>query len=186
MRDRLKIFDQSIYITGFMASGKTTLAKSLAKELEMEHKDLDQVIENRENRSIQTIFDENGESYFRDKEREFLIDLTNHFVGVVSLGGGALQNQMIVDHLKVNGILLCIETPIEEIIERVIISTERPIIYDEDGKIKSKTTLKTELEALYSNRLKYYKQAQIKLDSSKYGTKSEMVKAAIDKLKRHV
>jgi len=186
MRDRLKSFDQSIYITGFMASGKTTLAKGLAQVLDMEHKDLDHVIESREDRSIQAIFEESGEPYFRDKERETLIDLTNHFKGVVSLGGGALQNQMIVDHLKVNGIVICIDTPFDEIIKRVKSSTERPILYDEDGKIKSNTTLKTELEALYSKRLKYYEQAQVKIDSSKYGTKSEIVKAAIDKIKRHV
>lgn len=186
MRDRLKSFDQSLYITGFMASGKTTLAKGLSKALEMEHKDLDHAIEDREGRSIQAIFEEKGEPYFREKEKETLIDLTNHFKGIVSLGGGALQNQMIVDHLKVNGLLIFLDTPFDKIIDRVKSGTERPILYDEDGKIKSDTTLKSELEALYSKRLKYYKQAQVRIDSSKYGTKSEIEKAAIDKIRRHV
>lgn len=186
MRDRLKYYDQSIYITGFMASGKTTLAKALAAELNMEHKDLDFVIEEREGKSIKAMFDENGEPYFREKEKESLIDLSHNFKGVVSLGGGALQDQMTVDHLKVNGLLIYIETPLDDIIERVKNSSERPILYNDEGKIKSDATLKSELKTLYLNRLNYYEQAQIKIDSSKYGSKKEMVKAAIGKIKRHV
>ncbi|MDZ7806530.1 MAG: shikimate kinase [Gracilimonas sp.] len=186
MRNRLNFFDQSIYITGFMASGKSTLAKALSKELGMDHKDLDEEIEKKEGKTIQVMFDENGESYFRDKERECLIDLTHNFNGIVSLGGGALQDQMIVDHLKVNGLLLCVESPFNEIVERVKSSSERPILYDEEGEIKSDGTLKTELKALYSNRLNFYDQAQIKIDSSKFGSKDEMIKAVIEKIKRHV
>ncbi|MFP8488022.1 shikimate kinase [Gracilimonas sp. Q87] len=186
MRNRVNSFDQSIYVTGFMASGKSTLAKALAAELQMKYKDLDEEIEKREGKSIQAIFDEMGEPYFREKEREYLIDLTYNFKGVVSLGGGALQDQMIVDHLKINGLLLCVKTPFAEIMERVKSSSERPILYDEEGKIKSDATLKTELKTLYYKRLNFYEQAQIKVDSSKYGSKNEMVKAATDKIKRHV
>lgn len=186
MRDRLKFFDQSIYVTGFMASGKSTLAKALAVELSMDHKDLDHFIEKKEGKSIQSIFDENRELYFRKREREYLIELTHTFSGVVSLGGGALQDQMIVDHLKVNGLLIWLETPFDEIIERVKSGSERPVLYDNEGKIKSDATLKTELKTLYSERLNFYEQAQIKIDSSEYGSKDEMVKAAIGKIKRHV
>lgn len=110
--NRLKFYDQSLYVTGFMASGKSTLAKALAVELDMDHEDLDHFIEQKEGRSIQAIFDENGEEYFRKKEREYLIELTHNFKGVISLGGGALQDQMIVDHLKVNGLLVCIKAPL--------------------------------------------------------------------------
>lgn len=184
--NRFKFYDQSLYVTGFMASGKSTLAKALAVELDMDHEDLDHFIEQKEGRSIQAIFDENGEEYFRKKEREYLIELTHNFKGVISLGGGALQDQMIVDHLKVNGLLVCIKAPFDEIIERVKNSTERPILYNEDGKIKPDETLKTELKTLYSSRLKFYEQAQIKINSSDYGSKNEMVKAAIGKIKRHV
>jgi shikimate kinase len=186
MKNRIKFFDQSIYVTGFMASGKSTLAEALAVELDMDHQDLDQFIEQKEGRSIQSIFDENGEKYFRKKEREYLIELTHNFNGVVSLGGGALQDQMIVDHLKINGLLICIEAPFDEIIERVKNSSERPILYNNEGKIKSDATLKTELKTLYSSRLNFYEQAQIKINSSKFGSKDEMIKAAIGKIKRHV
>lgn len=186
MRDRLKSFDQSIYVTGFMAAGKSTLAKGLAEEMEMKYVDLDHMIEKAEGKSIQTIFDEKGEPYFRETERKHLIELTHNFKGIVSLGGGALQDQMIVDHLKVNGLLIRIETPFDEIVERVKDNSERPILYDHEGKIKSDAALKTELKALYSDRLKFYDQAQIKIDSSEYGSKKKLVKAAIGKIRRHV
>jgi shikimate kinase len=81
---------------------------------------------------------------------------------------------------------LCIQAPIDDIVQRVKSSTKRPILFDDEGKIKSEAALKTELKALYSNRLKFYEQAQITLNSSEFETKAELVKAATEKIKRHV
>lgn len=183
---RLERFKDSIYMCGFMASGKSTLGKALAKKLEREYRDLDEVIVEREGKSIRDIFDEYGEGYFREKEWEYLLDLTRHFKGVVSLGGGALQNQRIVDHLKVNGLLLFVDTPLEQITDRVLDSNERPILFNKDGKIKSRESLFTELKALYSGREKFYKQAQVSLQTALFSSVEEMTEAAIEKITRHV
>jgi shikimate kinase len=183
---RLERFKDSIYVCGFMASGKSTLGKALAKKLGRDYQDLDDVIEEREEKSIRDIFNKNGEAYFRAKEWEYLLDLTRNFKGVVSLGGGALQNQRIVDHLKVNGILLFLDTPLEQVVDRVLESDERPILFTEDGKIKSRETLFTELKTLYSGRENFYKQAQIIINTTKYSTVEELTEAAIEKLIRHV
>lgn len=183
---RLERFKDSIYVCGFMASGKSTLGKALATKLKREYRDLDEVIIEREGKSIRNIFDEEGEEYFREKEWEYLLDLTRHFKGVVSLGGGALQNQRIVDHLKVNGLLLFVDTPLEQITDRVLDSSERPILFNEDGKIKSRESLFTELKALYSGREKFYKQAQVGLKTALFSSVEEMTEAAIEKITRHV
>ena len=183
---RLERFKDSIYVCGFMASGKSTLGKALAEKLEREYCDLDDVIVEREGKSIRDIFNEHGEEYFREKEWEYLLDLTRNFKGVVSLGGGALQNQRIVDHLKVNGLLLFVDTPLEQIVDRVLSSNERPILFNNDGKIKSRETLFTELKALYSGREKFYKQAQIGIKTPLFSSVEEMTEAAIEKIIRHV
>ncbi|MDZ7756115.1 MAG: shikimate kinase [Rhodohalobacter sp.] len=105
--------------------------------------------------------------------------------GVISLGGGALQNQRIVDHLKIYGILVFIDTPFDEIVERVACNDQRPILWDSDGKIKSKQTLYDELKALYLSREKYYKQAQVSVNTSSLSA-AKAAQKAIQKISRHV
>ncbi len=183
---RLKKFDGSIYICGFMATGKSTIGKLIAQELEKPFTDLDRVISTKENRSIKKIFEQFGEPYFREKEWDYLLELTRSFKGVVALGGGALHNQRVVDHLKVHGILVYIKTPLEVIVERVLRNAKRPIVLDAEGKIKSKETLFTDLKTLYSAREDLYEQAQIKLKSSGYESKEGQARLLIEKLKRYV
>jgi shikimate kinase len=186
IRKKIENMEESVFICGFMASGKSTLGRALAKELDREFIDLDEVIEDREGRSIRQIFQKNGEEYFREKEWEYLLDLTRNFKGVVALGGGALQNQRVIDHLKIHGLLLFLETPVEVVVARVYNSEERPILFDDAGKIKSKETLFKELKALYSEREEFYKQAQITIRTPLFTTAQEMAEAAKDKITRHV
>ncbi len=183
---RLKKFDGSIFLAGFMATGKSAIGRMVSKKLEKPFSDLDQVITDKERTSIREIFSNQGESYFREKEWQYLLELTREFKGIVALGGGALQNQRIVDHLKVHGILVFIKTPIEIIVERVMRNTKRPIVLDVEGKIKSRETLFRELKALYSERLEYYEQAQVILESDGYETKEMQAQKLIDKLTRYV
>jgi len=79
---------KNIYLIGFMASGKTVHGKRLASFLHFDFIDLDQLIESKENKNINEIFSQYGETYFRKIEKEalhqtFLLQNT-----VVSLGGG--------------------------------------------------------------------------------------------------
>lgn len=61
----------NIALIGFMGSGKTTVGKLLAKTMEMKFVDIDKVIEAHE-KSINDIFHEKGQIYFRDLEREVI------------------------------------------------------------------------------------------------------------------
>lgn len=179
-------FNGSIYLCGFMASGKSTLGQTLAEKMGWEFRDLDAVIEEGEGKSIKAIFADEGEAYFRELEREYLFDLTRTFKGVVSLGGGALHGQKVVDHLKLKGLLVFVDTPLHEIVERVHSGNERPILFDEDGEIKSKETLKEELKTLYSKRERLYKQAQITIKTAVFTSIEEMANEAIQTITRHV
>ena len=183
---RLKKFEGSIYLCGFMATGKSSVGKHLAELLDKPFKDLDRVIVEKEGKSIRKIFGEHGEEYFREKEWKYLLELTRTFKGVVALGGGALHNQHVIDHLKVNGLLIFIKTPLELIVERVLRNTKRPMALDEDGKLKSRETLFTELKTLYSSREPLYEQAQITLEGQKGSLKQDQAKKLVEKIKRYV
>lgn len=183
---RLKKFVGSFYICGFMGAGKSAIGSLLAKKLKIPFHDLDKYLVQKEGRKIPVIFEENGEGYFRQKEWEYLLELTRNFKGVVSLGGGALQNQQIVDHLKLNGLLVFLDVPMEIILDRVLRNPKRPIVRKPNGKIKDRESLKKELETLYSSRIEFYKQAEIKVLTSGIERKEVVVERLIEKIIKHV
>ena len=77
-----------IYLVGFMAAGKTTVARALAARLGWRAEDIDELIEARERRPVADIFARAGEPYFRAVEREILkVQLPLRHV-VVATGGG--------------------------------------------------------------------------------------------------
>lgn len=80
---------KKILLTGYMASGKSVVGKVLADELGVEYFDLDKLIEQKNHKSVQEIFEQNGEIFFRKQEHLLLnewIEQPQSFV--LSLGGG--------------------------------------------------------------------------------------------------
>lgn len=80
---------QLIVLTGFMGAGKSTVAASLARQLNCPVIDLDELIEQREKRSVASILREDGEAQFRQTETAVLRQvLAEKTAGVIALGGG--------------------------------------------------------------------------------------------------
>jgi shikimate kinase len=177
---------ERIFLCGFMGAGKSVIGRKLAEELEFLFLDLDDKIEEQTGQSIPEIFEESGESAFRVAERRALLQVIREFEGVVSLGGGSLQNQYLVDQLKLNGLLVFIETPISVILDRISQDENRPMLLDEQGNPKSEKKLKNELTALYEERLPLYEQAVIQIKND--GTKSieDIVELLLKKIRNHV
>ena len=75
----------TIFLVGFMGCGKSTLGKKLAKNLDFNFIDLDDFIEGCEARTIQEIFEINGESYFRKLERFYLLKLIKNKNTVIAV-----------------------------------------------------------------------------------------------------
>ena len=79
-----------IAITGFMASGKTTIARALAARLDYEFVDLDDIIAAQQQRTIKEIIETEGEDRFREIETNALREvLRKDGARVIALGGGA-------------------------------------------------------------------------------------------------
>ena len=103
----------SVFLIGYMGSGKSTVGKQLAKNTGMKLVDLDHEIERKENLKIPEIFAVKGEIYFRKKESEVLLQQLNEEENaIISLGGGtpcygnnmkiALEASESVIYLKVS------------------------------------------------------------------------------------
>lgn len=175
-----------IFLCGFMGAGKTTIGKQLAQKMEQPFMDLDQFIEREQGNSISQIFRDKGEGVFRKAEKEALLHAISNFKGVIALGGGTLQNQLIVDHIKLNGLLIFIETPFSVIFERITKNAMRPLLLDNGGNPKSNDVLQAELKDLYKQRMPLYKQAVIHIDSSKFDNVDSLSDKLIGKIKNNV
>ena len=93
MYDLSKIKKKNICIMGLMGSGKSIIGKDLSKYLKLKFYDTDKVIELKTKKSISTIFEDHGESYFRNIEEETCLDLLQQNNCVISLGGGSIINK---------------------------------------------------------------------------------------------
>lgn len=118
-----------------MGSGKSTAGKKLSKLLRLRFIDLDYYIEQKEKLSVQSIFDNFGESVFRKMEQTSLNEIiTNQKNTVVSLGGGTVCYENNLELIKSNGLLIFIELPAESIAYRLEKSkVQRPLINNLKG-----------------------------------------------------
>ena len=87
--------EKNLTLTGMMGVGKTTIGKILAKRLKYNFIDVDKLIETKEGSSINSIFKNKGESYFRKIEMSITLSELRNRNSVISLGGGAfLANEI--------------------------------------------------------------------------------------------
>ena len=97
------------FIVGYMASGKSTFGKELAKDKGLPFLDLDECVESREGRSISEIFAKEGEEYFRKREREILHEICNEADEfVLATGGGTPCFFDNMDYMNQEGTTLVI------------------------------------------------------------------------------
>ncbi len=121
-----------IVLIGYMASGKSTIGKLLAKKMELSFIDLDDYIEKKEEKTISEIFNKDGEIYFRKKEHLYLkelLSLENDFV--LALGGGtpcyAGNMSLIKNSIDAKSVYFKLKTP--TLVNRLTKEkTKRPIV----------------------------------------------------------
>lgn len=151
----------NVVLCGFMGSGKSRLGRYLASKLQIKFEDLDECLQNELQMTISQIFTKFGQDYFRRLERDLLLRKSNDRNRVLSLGGGSLSSQKVVDDIKENNILVFIAPEFNDLISRIQGKSKRPLVMHEDGSFKSKQELTTDLYPIYESRLDYYTQAHI-------------------------
>lgn len=123
---------ERIVLTGFMATGKSTVGRLLAERLGYRWIDTDAVIEKRHG-TIADIFAHRGEPAFREMERFVAADVAGETNVVVSTGGGMMLDESTADLLATGARVFCLTADAEAILERVTAQGEtRPLLTTED------------------------------------------------------
>lgn len=147
-----------IYLIGFMGSGKTHWGKKLSHKLKLPFFDLDRVIEEKEGKSIASIFAKMGEEYFRMLEKEVLHLVTeSHESFVMSCGGGTPCFFNNIDYIKSRGTAVWLNCTVENLYNRLVKEKEkRPLIRNfTDEELRSYIIRKN------SDRKIFYRQAAV-------------------------
>ena len=114
---------ECVVLIGFMGAGKTTVGRALARRMRRKFLDLDDVIEQRERRSVAEIFASSGEAAFRQMESAALTALLQERKHgsdlILALGGGAVVQKPNRDALNsVGAVTVLLEAPVEELRRR--------------------------------------------------------------------
>ena len=142
-----------VFLIGYMASGKTTAAKKLAKKLEVEFVDLDKEITKSAGMSIPEIFKIKGEQGFRKLERKELRNWINKDNYVMACGGGTPCFFESMDEMNAAGVTIYLQMTAKAVVDRVqSAKEERPILKGlSEEKMLSKVAFQIEKrEAFYS------------------------------------
>jgi shikimate kinase len=141
-----------IYLVGFMAAGKTTVARALALRLDWRAEDIDELIEARERRTIVDIFARSGEPYFRSVEKEILRLLLPIRHTVVATGGGTfvdVENRAAINR---DGFSVWLDVPFDIVLARSPADGRRPLAAD-----------RAQMERLFVLRQAAYAQANLRI-----------------------
>jgi shikimate kinase len=142
-------------LVGYMGCGKSTLGRRLAEYAGLQFIDMDHYIEKRNCKTVPQIFDEEGESEFRKKERKALEELSEFTDVVIATGGGApcfFDNMELMNH---TGKTTYLNIHPKILASRLLKSkTERPLI-----KGKSKQELVQFIGETLKKRNEFYLQA---------------------------
>lgn len=143
-----------IFLCGMPGSGKTTAGRKLAYFLNLRFYDLDEIIEKEKKMKIDEIFKKFGEKRFREFEYEIFKRIKNEENCVISLGGGAVLNEKILEFInRGENYAFYIDTEIEEIKRRIKNSFLRPVLENFE-----------DVENLYNKRKGIYRKIKFQVD----------------------
>ena len=155
IRDRLG--DRSIVLVGLMGAGKTTVGRRLAKRLGLPFVDADHEIERAAGKSIEDIFAEDGEDFFRAGEERVIARLLQGGPQVLATGGGAWMREATRRRVRERGIAVWLKADLDVLMERVSRRPGRPLLKNDDPRAV--------MERLMAERYPVYALADITVES---------------------
>ena len=146
---------KNLVLTGMMGVGKSTVGKNLAQKLSYNFVDIDRTIESREGSTINLIFKNKSESYFRKLENEISLEKLKKKNTVISLGGGAFLNKSIRREIKNTSVSFWLDVDVAELIKRLKKTKKRPLLYNKN--------LNVTVNKIYLERKKTYSEADFRI-----------------------
>ena len=157
-----------VFLVGFMAAGKSTVAAALGDRLDWRVEDVDARIEARERSTVADIFATRGEAYFRAAERAVVQDLLPLRHAVVATGGGTFIDPANRRLINADGASVWLDVSLATVVDRMPSDGRRPLAAD-----------RASMEALYRARLPAYRHAHLHLDANRAAT-GELVERILD------
>jgi shikimate kinase len=139
---------QNIFLIGMMGSWKSTVGKKLATALILKFIDTDDEIEESTEQTIADIFDERGESQFREMESAYFMEKSKQSGYVISTGGGIVLTEMNRFVLKNNGISIFLMASPETLSHRIKNTDMRPLLH-EDNQLMELSKIWKDRKELY-------------------------------------
>ena len=138
-----------------MGVGKSTVGKNLAKKLKYNFVDIDKLIEIKEKLSINLIFKNKGEDYFRKIESSIALQELKKKKSVIALGGGAYLNKSVRINAKKLSLSFWLDVNLDILIKRLSKTKKRPLLY--------KKNISDTIKKIYLERKKNYKEADFRI-----------------------
>ena len=161
---------KNIVLVGMMGSGKSIIGSKFAKIINFNFLDTDALIEKKTGKSINDIFNNFGEAYFRGLEEKYISKILIKKNYVISLGGGVMNNHRLRDIINKNSFNIYLSVNNNILLKRLETSKKRPLIKN--------TNIKKTLNELFKQREQYYKKADLKIKNC------ETINETINKLKK--
>ncbi len=137
-----------VVLVGPMGAGKTTVAGLLADAWGVTVLDTDEVVEQAEQRSVSDIFVDEGEAYFRERERAAVAEALAGHPGVLALGGGAVLDPTTRAELRGHRVVF-LSVGLSDAVKRVGLGSARPLLL---GNVRGR------IKALLAERLPVYQE----------------------------
>jgi shikimate kinase len=141
----------SLFLTGPMGAGKSTIGRQLSKRLKMAFHDSDHEIERRTGVDIPLIFELESEAGFRKRESAIIDELTQLPDIILSTGGGAILDPENRQHLSSRGTVIYLHTSVDQQLRRTNRDRNRPLLQTDNPRAK--------LEELMAIREPLYREA---------------------------
>ena len=147
---------KNLVLTGMMGVGKSTVGRKLAKKLKLKFVDIDQIIESKEKTTINAIFKNKGEGYFRKIETKVTLEELKKINLVIALGGGAFINKKIRQEVKDSSVSFWLDASLKSLLPRLKNLKKRPLL--------NKDNLEKKMNKIYSERKKIYDKSNFKIE----------------------
>lgn len=148
--------NKNLILAGMMGVGKSTLGKALSLQLKMKFIDTDAEIEKKESDTINSLFENKGEDYFRKEEKKICLDSIKTPNSIIALGGGAFINEEIRILALKECICFWLDLDLKILKDRLRVSKKRPLL--RTGNINER------IADIYEQRKKSYNLANYKIN----------------------
>ena len=162
--------NKNIVLLGMMGSGKSTIGYLLSKYLKLKFVDIDYAIQKETGLTINSIFEKNGEDYFRNLEEKTTLKMLKSSKKIIALGGGGFLNKNIKKEILNNHFSVWLNWKHSTIIKRILKSKKRPIAFNSN---------ESDLKKLITERSNIYSKANFKINCETL-TKNMIVKQIAD------